>query len=158
MNGPRRAGFSLLEVLLAMSILLGSLIVLSELAGIGRQHTSDVEGLLTAQLVCQTKLNEILSGAAPAESYQKRPVAGQLDWTCSVEIYRVKQPGVAALRVTVWHEIATIDELDPELRKEHEFSLVRWIRDPSGRGGPATPADPSAAGFPGDPFGGGGLP
>ena len=135
MNWPRRAGFSLLEMLLAMSILLGCLIVLSDLAGIGRRHVSDTQGLSTAQLICQARLNEILSGAAPLESFQKQPVGDRPDWLCSVEINPVKQSGVAALRVTVWYEAPARDELDPELRREHQFMLVRWIRDPYGQSG-----------------------
>jgi len=145
MNCPRRAGFSLLEMLLAMSILLGCLIVLSELAGIGRRHVSGAQGLATAQLVCQTKLNEMLSGAAPLESFQKQPVDNPPGWLCSVEINPVKQPGVAALRVTVWYEDPTKHDLDPELRRQHEFTLVQWIRDPYGPGGAGFGAQASSS-------------
>ena len=60
MNQPRRSGFSLMEVLLATGILLGSLIVLGQLATVGRKHAHDAETLTTAQLLCQSKLNEIL--------------------------------------------------------------------------------------------------
>ena len=145
MNWPRRAGFSLLEMLLAMSILLACLTVLSELAGIGRRHVGDAQGLSTAELICQTKLNEVLSGATPLESFQKQPVADRPDWLCSVEINPVKQPGVAAVRVTVWYESPSRDELDPELRREHQFTLVRWIRDPYGQSGDGFGAPASAS-------------
>ncbi len=58
----RRRGFSLLEVLLATGILIGSSIVLMELATIGMQHAASARDRSHAQLICQTKLNEIVAG------------------------------------------------------------------------------------------------
>ena len=54
--------------MLATSILLACLIVLGELASVGRRHARDAEQLTAAQLVCRSRLNEILAGAAPLES------------------------------------------------------------------------------------------
>ena len=62
MSPARRSGFSLLEVIMATAILLGCLIVLGDLAAVGRRHARDAEDLTTAQWLCQTKLNEILAG------------------------------------------------------------------------------------------------
>ncbi len=54
--------------MLATSILLACLIVLGELASVGRRHARDAEQLTAAQLLCRSRLNEILAGAAPLES------------------------------------------------------------------------------------------
>ena len=75
----RRAAFSLLEVMLAAGILLACLIVLGELASVGRRHARDAEQLTAAQLLARSRLNEVLAGAAPLESQPagerpKRPI------------------------------------------------------------------------------------
>lgn len=54
-----RRGFSLMEVLLATSILLGSSIALIELATIGRKQAHAAYDLNIAQLLCQAKIDEI---------------------------------------------------------------------------------------------------
>ena len=129
----RREGFSLLEVLLATSILLGCLVVLAELASIGRQHATDAQDLTAAQLICQTKLNEILAGASPVRSVQNRVLEDAPGWVYSVEIEPLDQPGLALLRVTVSEES---DELQEAADQRHlkQFALVRWIRDPYRQG------------------------
>src|SRR5262245_33078232 len=48
-----RAGFSLMEVLMATSMLLASVIVLGELAGIGRRNASAARELATAEILCE---------------------------------------------------------------------------------------------------------
>jgi len=113
----------LLEVLLATSILLGCLVVLSDLATIGRIHASVAQDGGTALRICQSKVNEILAGLAPVASVREEPVDDPPGWWYSVEVEQVRHPGVVALRVTVGQ-----DE-DSEGRPV-EYSLVRWIRDP----------------------------
>ena len=94
---PNRAAFSLLEVLLATSLLLACAVVLAELANIGRAHAESADELASAQLACQTKLNEILCGATPAATVEKQPLEDMPGWLLSVEITSLEQPGLAAL-------------------------------------------------------------
>ena len=75
MTATNRSGFSLMEVLLATAILLGSVIVLGELAGIGRQNANSAEELATAQRLCQNKLNEILAGLTSLEPVEAETLA-----------------------------------------------------------------------------------
>ena len=130
MSRPPRAAFSLLEMMLATAVLLGCVIVLAELAGIGNQHVDDIEGYSTAQVICQATLGEMLCGAAAVESFESRPVDGHPGWMVSAEITPVDQDRVASLRVTVWYEdpAEMLVAVDP--RRRHQFSLVRWTRDP----------------------------
>lgn len=118
-----------MEVILATAILLGSIVVLSELAGIGRYYILSVEDYTTAQLLCQSKLNEILSGAAPVEEVQQRVLENNPAWTYTVEVDPIRGIELAALRVTV-----TKQPGDPSVQsmrgKPRSFSLVRWIPDP----------------------------
>ncbi len=84
MKSKGRSGFSLLEVLLATGILLGAAIVLSELAGIGARQASAARDLAQAQLLCQSKLNEIVAGIAPVAAARDAPLqvrlAGSVRW------------------------------------------------------------------------------
>ena len=127
MKRPRRTAFSLLEVLLAIAILLGSAIVLAELAGIGTQHVTSAERLATAQRLCQLKLNEILAGITPLERVESQTLVDRPDWIYSVEIEPISRPGfqqgLAALRVTVAEDVE-------EDQQGRQFTLTRWIRDP----------------------------
>lgn len=126
MRTLRRRGFSLLEVLLATSILVGCLAVLSELAAIGRQHADDAEKYTVAQAICQTKINEILAGLARPDAVEDEEVEDNPEWLYSVDAESLAQPGLVALRVTVVENV--------EDRPPRRFSAVRWIRDPQYRG------------------------
>lgn len=123
-----RRGFSLLEIILATGVLLGCLVVLSELAAIGRIHAGVVSDGATAARICRNKLNEILTGLAPIEPVQEEAVEGEPGWLYSVEVDQPRQPGLVAVRVWVWQE--------PDSGgRAVEFSLVRWLRDPRQQAG-----------------------
>ncbi len=129
MKRPPRSGFSLMEILLATSILLGSLIVLGQLAAVGRMHAEDADGLTTAQLICQTKLNEILAGLEPVRSVDNEPVADAPGWVYSVQVESGERLGLASLRVTVSEDPAEWADATQAPVGER-FALTRWIRDP----------------------------
>ncbi len=125
MNAQSRRGFSLMEVLLATALLMGCVVVLSELANIGRQHIRKAEKTAAAELICQSALNEILIGAAPAETFERRPVEDPPGWVISLDVQPLeKRPGLAALEITVAEDL-------PEDKRAVEFSLKRWILDPA---------------------------
>lgn len=147
-----RRGFSLLEVLIATSILLGCVVVLGELAAIGRQHARDAEDLTAAQLICQTKLNEILCGASPAASVEAQPLTEAPGWVYSAEITYIDKPGLASLTVTVSEEISETEDFEQE-RAVRQFQLTRWIRDPNPQEYGSLPPRQGADGFPPDVFG-----
>ena len=123
---PARAGFSLLEVILATALLMSCGIVLAELANIGRGHARAAEQLAAAQLVCQSRLNAILCGAASVEDVEDQPLDELPGWLLSVDTRSVAVPGMVALRVTV------AEEEDDQHQRPKQFSLVRWIRKPEG--------------------------
>jgi prepilin-type N-terminal cleavage/methylation domain-containing protein len=130
-----RKGFSLLEVLLATAILLGCAVVLLELAAIGREHVNSAEELAMAHRICETRINEILAGAEPAKAVENEEMVEQPGWKLSVEVNPVdRQPGLAALRVTVFREA-------DEKHRGKQYTLVRWIRDPDRDGASSSPSD-----------------
>lgn len=70
----KRSGFSLIEVIIATAILLGSVFVLSELAGLGRRQSQRAELQTRAQEVCEQTLNEILFGERPLVDIEDEPL------------------------------------------------------------------------------------
>ena len=125
---PRRSsrtGFSLLEVVLATSVLVGCLIVLSELAAIGRHHAQSAQTLTAAQAICESLVNEISAGIKPPEALEAQAVEGLPGWQYSVDTQPLRQRGLLQVRVTVKENVAD--------RKPRQFSLVQWLRDPAAR-------------------------
>lgn len=70
----RRSGFSLIEVILATAILLASVFVLSELAGIGRRQSQRAAVETEAQELCERTLLEVLQGDRPLIAVQNEPL------------------------------------------------------------------------------------
>ena len=136
----KRYGFSLMEVILATAILLGSVVVLVELAGIGRHHAQSAQQRAIGQLLCQNKMNEMLAGVAPLESVQAEPLEMAVSdgaaafteevttgpsWWYSVELTSTSMPALSAVRIVVWQAVDADDE------PRNVFSLVRWVRSSS---------------------------
>ncbi len=126
MRPAQRPGFSLMEVLLATSILLASLLVLSQMATVGRQHAEDAESLTIAQLMCQAKLNEVLIGAQPLASRSPTAIPEMPGWTYEIQVQSTGQYDLAAVRVTVAPE-----EIDGVGRgRGKRATLLRWMHAP----------------------------
>lgn len=134
-----RSGFSLMEVMLATSILLGSSIVLVELATIGRKQAMAAYDLNIAQLLCQAKIDEIVTGIAPATAVEQTEIEGEPDWLYSVETIPIVDRNLTGLKVTV-------SQVTDENHKPVRFSLVRWLQNPpSDIPGRAPEPSPSSA-------------
>jgi hypothetical protein len=116
-----------LEVILATSILLACLIVLGELAALGRGHADDAEELTTAQLICRTKLNEILAGVAPAHSADSQQVEEAPGWVYSVNVQPLGRYGLVSLRITVTRDMDSPEGNTAEPTGK-AFTLTRWMR------------------------------
>ena len=69
-----RCGFSLIEVILATALLLGSAIVLSRLAGMGRSRLAKTQQSAAAQQMCEQTLNEIVLGLRSPEPVDSAPL------------------------------------------------------------------------------------
>lgn len=132
MSSRRRAGFSLMEVLLATGILLVCLVILGELAAVGRRHARDAEQMSAAQLVCRSFLNEILCGAAPLESQGAVEVPELPGWSQSVQVESRGKFGLSSVTVTVTRTPpGTLDALDtPTGGTGKSFALTRWVYVP----------------------------
>lgn len=69
-----RAGFSLIEVIIATAILMGSAVVLSRLAGMGREQSVRARTYAEAQMLCENTLNELLLGMRVLEPVSAAPL------------------------------------------------------------------------------------
>jgi type II secretion system protein I len=122
----RRRGLSLLEVMLALAILGVSLAAIGELMRIGSRNAEMARDLTTAQILCETKMAEIVSGLLPATATTPAPildVESGNDWLYAVETEQVGQEGLLAVRVIV--------QQNPDLvSRPVSFYLVRWMIDP----------------------------
>jgi type II secretory pathway pseudopilin PulG len=150
MRRSRRRGFSLLEVLLATGILIGSSIVLMELASIGMRHAASARDLSQAQLICQTKLNEIVAGVTPAETLRPMPCEDDPRWTYWVTVQPTDREGLMLL------EVGVAQELIPN-KQTNRFTLLRWVRAPREKVEGTIPSSPGLSAS-GDVAQGGGAP
>ena len=87
-----RPGFSLLEVILATAILMGSAVVLSRLAWMGRTQSRRAETNTEAHLLCERILSEVLLGLRSTDTVEQEPfwpsvplTAGSADSAGSLE-------------------------------------------------------------------------
>jgi type II secretion system protein I len=123
----RRRGLSLLEVMLALAILGLSLATIGELMRLGSRSAELARDMTTAQILCETKVSEIVTGMLPAISTAPTPIvdAGSgNDWLYSVETQQIGVDGLLAVRVMV--------QQNPELvARPATFVLVRWMIDPN---------------------------
>lgn len=126
-----RRAFSLLEVILALTILGVSLAVLGELARWGLRNAGYARQMTQAQLLCESKMSEIVSGIVWPEPAVNVPFAAEelldpndpVGWVYSIELEETDQPGLLAVAVTVSQNL-------PVERKPVQCTLVRWIPDP----------------------------
>ena len=115
-------GFTLLEVILALAILAGSIALIGEVLRLGMRNSQIARNQATAQFLCESKLSEVLAQAVELQAVSGATFENDPDWTYSIELETIEE-GLLAVYVTV----APIDA-PPDSRDE--FTLVRWMRDP----------------------------
>jgi len=100
------------------------------LASVGRRHARDAEQLTTAQLVCRSRLNEILAGAAPLEAQAASEIPELPGWSCKVDVEPLARYGLSSVTVTVTRvpRVAPATLETPTAGGGKSFSLTRWIR------------------------------
>jgi type II secretory pathway pseudopilin PulG len=130
-SSPKKAAFSILEVILALAILTGAMAVLGELGRLGFQNARATQDLTKAQLLCESKMAEYTSGittpsAVSGTSFDAidQDTNTNISWVYSVEMETIDSDGLIALRVTVTQNL-------PGTQHPTSFSLSRWILDSS---------------------------
>jgi len=124
----RHHGFSLMEIIIALTILGLSLAAIGNLVMTGARSAERAQIETTAQFLCESKLGEIKSGAQPAESIGPIPFEqyeAPAGWQYTVMSQPVDDTGTL-LNIVVMVEQVTTDGSDPI-----RFQLVTWMIDPS---------------------------
>ena len=123
-NARRATAFTLLEIILALSILAGGLAIITEVVRIAQHNHRIARDLTYAQMLCEGKMNEVAVGIAPLEPAADVPFGAPYDgWAYAVEVGETEIAGLHAVTVTVYQDPA------PKIWPV-QFSLVRVIGDP----------------------------
>lgn len=127
MNPRRRTGLSLLEVLLALAILGGTLAIIGELIRVGGRNAEQARDVTTAQIHCESLMAQVSSGLLPAQTTVDVPINDPNspdEWLYSIVTQPVDQNGLLAVQVTVTQ--------NPQLYvRPVSFAALRWMIDPN---------------------------
>ncbi len=127
-KAPRRCGLSLLEVILALTILAISVALLSQVT---RQSTDNglmAQRLATAQMLCESKMSEVLAGAIPLTPGSWTAITDTTrtgSWYYQIQTETAQRKDMIGVRLSISDNPNTTTE-NPEL-----YFLVRWMIDPS---------------------------
>lgn len=119
----RRAAFTLLEVILALAILVGSLAIIGELTDQGLVGARRAATLAEAQLICESKLAEVAAGLLPATAVGPVPLETDPAWNYTIMVVPQLDAGLISVQVTVAENL-------PSEQRPTDFTLVRWMIDP----------------------------
>lgn len=144
-----RTAFSLLEVIIATAILSASSVMLLGLLSTGERHARQAERRVLGQMLCQSKLDELLAAPLLRHNADREPIDGYPEWVYSLKETPTKLPGLVR-----WH--VSVTRIDPareakpldETAARKTFELVRLQRlpakmTPSSPGSTPEPISPS---------------
>jgi prepilin-type N-terminal cleavage/methylation domain-containing protein len=118
-----RPAFTLLEVILALSILAGSVAVLGELFRFGLRNADAARQLTRAEMLCESIADQVDIGALPATGVSNTPCDDDPRFLYSINVNQANQTGLLTIEVLVQRDL-------PEAQHPQKFSLTRWIIDP----------------------------
>ena len=122
-RGRNRNGLSLLEVILSIAILGGSMVMIGNLYHLGYRSALQAQMRNDANIHASATMAELVAGVIPIESTGDSDIPGNPGWYFSVDIQNSLQPGLFMATVTVRR--GDVDAAVPTA-----VSLVRFIPDP----------------------------
>lgn len=124
--GTWRRGMTLLEVMLATAMLLGSVMVMSRMAFLAGEHARGAEDRSMSQTYCRNIMEEMLAGTRPLQNASPALLEDDA-WVYMVKVETLDEADLMEVAVTV----ARLDDPDSTLPKEDDmqgYRLVRWVR------------------------------
>jgi type II secretion system protein I len=120
------SGFTLLEIILALAILAGSLAALGEVMRLADQNATLTEGETQAQILAASVMDELVAGARQLTAVSQAGLVSDADppWVYSVDIQNTQYEELVSVRVSVEQQ------LDARLQPAR-FELVRWMPNPN---------------------------
>ena len=119
----KSTGLSLIEVVLAMAILAGAMVALSQLIGLGLRSAAEARDLARAQILAESVMGEITIGTIPATSNNQMAIDSEPGWLVSITAGTTLQDGVI--------QVIVVTERQTDRTNAARFELSRWMRDPS---------------------------
>jgi type II secretion system protein I len=132
-------GFTLLEIILALAILAGSLAALGEVMRSADQNAAGTRDETQAQILAASVMDELIAGVLPlsAVSQQQFALPSEPPWVFSIALEQTGYEELIVVRVLV--EQQTDARLQPS-----RYELVRWLPNPDYI--PASTASQSSSG------------
>ncbi|MHB8902573.1 MAG: prepilin-type N-terminal cleavage/methylation domain-containing protein [Thermoguttaceae bacterium] len=132
-----RGGFSLLEVVLSLAILGGSMAVLGEAVRLAMENARVARDLTDAQLYCESKMAELEAGILTTDPVTDAQIEPMMDsslesgglsqdtgWLYSIETEVVDDQGLVLVYLSVYQDPATV-------KKPVTFTMSRMFLDES---------------------------
>jgi prepilin-type N-terminal cleavage/methylation domain-containing protein len=119
----RRGGLTLLEVILALAVLGISLAAIGEMIRIGVIGASIAKDETKAQMLCESKMNEVVLGVIPAQPIGPVSFDFEPEWVFTVSIIPIQQQELVSCTVLV-------EQVEIQGLRSHSFELTRWIAEP----------------------------
>lgn len=132
-----RGGFTLLEIILSLAILAGSLAALGEVMRLADQNAASTRDETQAQILASSVMDELIAGVIPLAAVNQSAAAVESDppWVFSIALEQIGYAELIGVRVLVEQQA------DPRLQPAR-FELVRWLPNPD-YVPPATPSQSS---------------
>ncbi len=124
----RRAGISLLEVVLSLSILAMSTAILAQIVATATSNGLMAHRLATAQILAESKMAEVVTGAIALQSGSWTPINDPVPsgtWYYRIETVTAVRKDMVGVRLSVTDDPTAMSG-NPEL-----FYIVRWMIDPT---------------------------
>jgi len=127
-QSKHRTGFSLLEVMLALSILGVSTAILAQILQIGSDNGLRARRITQAQMLCESKMNEIILGSTTTQSATWTPLSlgdADAEWFFQIQNISAEQKSLVGVVVSI-SDAQSIKQNSKPLAR-----LAQWIVDPS---------------------------
>ena len=121
-TNTQHSGFTLLEVLLAVSILLIGMTATIQTTRSALQRMSAARDLTEAQNACQSVLNELLAQSSPIQPDTGKMIEHLPHWRIRVDIYPAPQPNLYVLHLSA-QQFSPNDNTLLGVR----YELLRWV-------------------------------